>query len=391
MKKITIQLAGFFAVSGLILSPLFAVPTAFAQYYGYQAPQYNQAYTAPTYAYGSGCVTLSTDFGFGSSGAQVTQLQQFLISQGYLNQGLASGYFGAMTRTGVKAYQYAHELPNDGYVGIVTRTSIQNISCGNYGYNTTTNYNNNNTGYYGTPTVSSLSLYSGGTGAYVTIYGQGFDATNNIVNFDGVRINNVTSYNNGTSLSFNIPATSQNSSYSCSSYYGQNCYNYNQPVQGGVYPVSVTTSRGTSNSQSFTVVDTTAVCGSYNGYYNYNTNCQNYNNNYLYNNSNPVIGSVNGPTNIGVNAIGTWSLSANTNNSGYLNSNLTTTVNWGDQNNYYNSNAAQTTYGYGQNVSFTHTYRYPGTYTVTFTVRDSNGSQNSSSITVVVTNNYYTY
>lgn len=56
--------------------------------------------------------TLST----GSSGASVTQLQNFLNNAGY-NVGKADGSFGNNTRAGVIAYQNANKLTADGTVG----------------------------------------------------------------------------------------------------------------------------------------------------------------------------------------------------------------------------------------------------------------------------------
>jgi peptidoglycan hydrolase-like protein with peptidoglycan-binding domain len=57
----------------------------------------------------------------GSTGTDVTALQEFLIGAGYSIPAGATGYFGAETRTAVIAYQTANGIqPTSGYVGPIT-------------------------------------------------------------------------------------------------------------------------------------------------------------------------------------------------------------------------------------------------------------------------------
>ncbi len=60
----------------------------------------------------------------GSRGADVTALQQFLISSGYSIPAGATGYFGVQTRAAVMAFQRDRDLPQVGVVGPLTRAQL---------------------------------------------------------------------------------------------------------------------------------------------------------------------------------------------------------------------------------------------------------------------------
>jgi peptidoglycan hydrolase-like protein with peptidoglycan-binding domain len=70
---------------------------------------------------------INTEMGYGSTGAQVLKLQQFLINGGYL-QGTATGNFYSLTQQAVEAYQSAHGISPTGYVGSLTRGAINENS-----------------------------------------------------------------------------------------------------------------------------------------------------------------------------------------------------------------------------------------------------------------------
>jgi len=64
----------------------------------------------------------------GSSGTQVTALQNFLIGQGYQIPAGATGYFGTQTQAAVKAYQVNKNiLPSVGYYGNLTAASVAEV------------------------------------------------------------------------------------------------------------------------------------------------------------------------------------------------------------------------------------------------------------------------
>ena len=59
----------------------------------------------------------------GSQGADVSTLQTYLVSKGFLTMpsGVAMGYFGSLTKMALKNYQASVGLPSTGYFGPLTR------------------------------------------------------------------------------------------------------------------------------------------------------------------------------------------------------------------------------------------------------------------------------
>jgi len=69
--------------------------------------------------------TFNTDLTVGSTGADVTALQNWLIAGGYSIPAGATGYFGAQTQAAVAAYQSANGIsPAAGYFGPITRAYV---------------------------------------------------------------------------------------------------------------------------------------------------------------------------------------------------------------------------------------------------------------------------
>lgn len=71
--------------------------------------------------------TYTRDLTVGSTGADVTALQTFLASKGFLTMpaGVAMGYFGPLTKSALAAYQAANGIaPAAGYFGPKTRASV---------------------------------------------------------------------------------------------------------------------------------------------------------------------------------------------------------------------------------------------------------------------------
>src|ERR1035437_9775003 len=67
--------------------------------------------------------SIDTNLSFGSRGQAVTDLQNLLISKGFLNT-QASGGFYLLTKQAVIAYQTSLRLPATGFVGPMTRQKI---------------------------------------------------------------------------------------------------------------------------------------------------------------------------------------------------------------------------------------------------------------------------
>ena len=73
----------------------------------------------PSFSFAS----INKNLSYGAKGAQVTELQEFLIDKGFL-QTQSTGNFYSLTLKAVKAFQSVNNIPNTGYVGNLTRTEI---------------------------------------------------------------------------------------------------------------------------------------------------------------------------------------------------------------------------------------------------------------------------
>lgn len=380
--------------TAVVLTLLFGAHMVFAQ--SYQA--YYPTPTSYQQAYVGSCISISRDLSVGSRGSDVLQLQKFILNHNYPGAGswILTSYFGQATRAGVINLQIDSHLPQTGILDAQTRAALTQMTCG-YGYNQPapypnsnqypwtitqpwynynnytygTNYTGNCSNVYGSTcqcgwntvsgytysnvcngtsvgnlNISYLSPNSGSIGTTVTIYGNGFSSTNNSVRFGNGVITNLNS-TDGRSLTFVVPSTLSGFGYGY--------------VTPGSYNVSVTDSSGmTSNALPFTV-------NSYGNGGNYNA---------------PSISNVSGPTSLQVNTNGTWIVSINYPNNQF-NNYATISVNWGDPVYGAYLTGPQQLTNISQSATFTHAYSQAGTYTVTFTVSNSYGS-NSSTITVHV-------
>jgi len=87
-----------------------------AQLQALQAQQASQPTTVPT---------ITSDLTIGSRGDQVTALQSYLISQGYLKIDAPTAYFGPLTQAAVAAWQTANNVsPAAGYFGPKSRAAL---------------------------------------------------------------------------------------------------------------------------------------------------------------------------------------------------------------------------------------------------------------------------
>lgn len=78
-----------------------------------------------TQAAASASVSFTRDLTLGSMGADVTALQNWLISKGFGISAGATGYFGSQTRAALAAYQAANGIvPAAGYFGPITRARV---------------------------------------------------------------------------------------------------------------------------------------------------------------------------------------------------------------------------------------------------------------------------
>ena len=103
----------------------------------------------------------------GSTGANVTALQNWLISAGYSIPAGATGYFGAQTQAAVAAYQSAHGItPAAGYFGPITLAYV------NAHNTTTTTTTTTTTGGTTTTTSTGTGITTVGSEGTLTVTGS---------------------------------------------------------------------------------------------------------------------------------------------------------------------------------------------------------------------------
>jgi Putative peptidoglycan binding domain len=119
----------------------------------------------------SSCYPFSSDLTVGSTGAQVTALQQILINGGYLTAVSApTGYFGTLTQAAVGKWQAANGIsPTAGYFGSISRAYYASHCVGTTTTTTTTGTGTTTTA---PATGLSVSLASDNPGAGSLISGS---------------------------------------------------------------------------------------------------------------------------------------------------------------------------------------------------------------------------
>lgn len=81
--------------------------------------------------------SITNNLGLGSTGSEVTQLQQFLATDGSVYPlGLVPGYFGPATKAAVVQFQAAYDISQVGTVGPVTKAKINSIMLSGFGLDT---------------------------------------------------------------------------------------------------------------------------------------------------------------------------------------------------------------------------------------------------------------
>jgi peptidoglycan hydrolase-like protein with peptidoglycan-binding domain len=296
------------------------------------------------------CLTFLNNIFVGQSNNDVTNLQTFLSAKGYVDSSNITGYFGSITRQAVVGFQADNDLPQTGYVGPLTRQVIHNLSCGS-----SQNQNNNqNQNQNQKLTITKLGTQSGPQGTDVTIYGTGFDSSNNTVMFGTVPISGVSS-DDGTSVDFTVPAIG---GQSCPIYSTNGCYieNPSQQSELGKYQLFVLNSKGVSNVVTFTLTSGLGQTSSS------NTN-------------RPSISRLIGPQLLKRNDIGIYTLLVTSNSQ--ATTTYTAQVLWGDEASSTGVAAKSFSMTDQQTLTFSHTYATNGRYNIYFTVTnpDTNYSQ----------------
>jgi hypothetical protein len=327
----------------------------------------------PSYVY-------NNDLTLGSSGADVTQLQTWLMNNGYsipsVSSGMANkGYFGTQTRAALISYQRSIGLPAFGFFGPLTRQYFNRGDNGGNGGNggilnpaapfQITRPNGGESWLRGTTQSITWTSPNYFQAAYVDIklvpYVQ--PCTSQICPMVAQSMLYRMPYTIATGISVNQNSYSWNvgNVQSLTPYVTNNSYPYpsTQVASDGQYTVQICQTNSsvcTSSASPFTI------------YTNGQTNGQ------------PVINGIDAPTTLSVNQLGTWTVHA----TDPYNGTLSYLVLWGDEPSYAVTGGTMTSPQIAQTTTFQHSYVNAGVYTVTFTVRNSSGGMMQTSSTVTV-------
>lgn len=161
-----------------------------------------------------GGTTFTQDLTIGSTGAQVTALQQWLVSKGYLTMpaGVAYGYFGPLTQSALAKYQAEAGIsPAAGYFGPITRAKVNAMAGGTTTGGTTGGTTTGGTGITTPGVEGTLTVTTNNAGLVSTvyegddmapIYGLNVEAKNSDIAVQRIKVNlgtNTAIYNKGYS------------------------------------------------------------------------------------------------------------------------------------------------------------------------------------------------
>lgn len=312
----------------------------------------------------------SNNLTLGSSGADVVNLQSWLIANGYdipsLSSGLTmKGYFGGQTRAALIRFQLANGLPGTGYFGPMSRGWFRNwkgnkdnnqqaikLTSPNGGeswaigstqtirWNTSSNSDNSGVTIKIVRNISGC--FNAGTRPCLAVVDPEYTIATNVANTGSYQWT-------VTSITGDSYASAAGSNYLI-----RICKNSGQgngacDTSDAMFSIT----SGTTDSRA------------------------------------PVINGIDAPTSLSVNQTGTWTVRATDPQNGTL----SYTVDWGDAGQaicptgYQCNTAVTASPSVQQNSTFTHSYSWTGTYTVRFTVRNSVGLSAQSSATVQVGTN----
>ena len=136
--------------------------------------------TAMLFATAPGVLAASSLLKVGSSGSEVTRLQERLISLGYTDFSASTGYYGSATKTAVIRFQSINGLTADGIAGSATQSKLYSSSAkslllkeGSWGEAVQTlqlrlkslgYFSGTGTGYYGPVTKASVITFQKAVG-----------------------------------------------------------------------------------------------------------------------------------------------------------------------------------------------------------------------------------
>lgn len=335
---------------------------------------------------GAQSFNFSNDLKVGASGDDVVKIQEWLISNGYdipsiSSSGSSKGYFGNQTKMALIRYQVAAGLPSTGFFGPMTRGKWNSGNSDGRGESLRiTSPNGGEVWQKGTThnitwisnTKPGLTERFNKTADIKLAYAVPECAKPGQVIRCMIAIHEPLTIAKGVSLSDGSYAwnvghymmhPNQPALADC---YGGNvndCQSSSSFVPDGQYTIQICPTNGTKANES--------KCDESDANFTITSG--------VVSNKTPVINGVDAPTTLTVGQVGTWTVRA----SDPSNGTLSYSVNWGDVNTGLAMTSTESSPVF-QNTTFTHSYSSVGTYTVTFTVRNSPGLSAQTSSTVVV-------
>ncbi|MDD5165278.1 MAG: PKD domain-containing protein [Candidatus Pacebacteria bacterium] len=315
----------------------------------------------------------SNDLSVGSSGSDVTNLQTWLISNGFdipsVSSGVAvKGYFGSQTKLALIRYQLSLGFPAFGYFGPMTRGYINGHSNPNNASFKVTSPNGGETWVKGTIqniTWSGSANVLAQKGDIKLVFPTPACAQPGQPIKCMVMVRAPLTIAKGVNLSaksysWNVGTARAN--WCLTSIDDSSCPLDSSAITEGQYKVQICPADGSTCAESdsnFTITSNPVTTGNA-----------------------PVINGVDAPTTLAVGQTGTWTVRA----TDPLNGTLSYRIRWGDEPSYYvPAGVADPLATFSQMTTFTHSYINPGTYTVTVIVMNSSGQQVQTTSTIVVT------
>ena len=335
------------------------------------------------------CEVLKRNLSQGTSGNDVTSLQEFLHDEGHFSAN-ATGYFGPLTAAALARWQTSQGVEGVGVVGPLTRERIK-LWCG---VGNTERFNaepQRGTAPLAVVFKTNVTLTNpdmvADAGDYKIVFGDGSEQKLSCSSQTGIcpgphRVDH-TYTSNGTYTAslvhygyFGTPGpdgTTEQVVGRVAIYVGDNagCTKEYKPICGSKPIVCITTPCNPipQTYSNRCMMEAEGASFLYEGVCRTDTG-----------NKPPVVSSFSGPTGLAVNETGTWAVQA----SDPENQNLSYRISWGDENFFSNLTASITLESFVQTTTFTHTYSVAGVYTVKIVVRDPSGKEAKTTTTVKV-------
>lgn len=309
----------------------------------------------------------SKDLSVGATGSEVSNLQTWLIANGYDIPALSSmlavkGYFGAQTKVALMKYQNENGIPNTGYFGPITRERFNRGNSINAPVKVISPNGNE------LWPINSVQTIRWNTASYS-------DNSNITIRIQKNISGCFNSSPNSACLAVMDPEYTIATDVANTGSYSWKVGTYSQVAYGGSMNLDdnyiVMICKGSNKA--------VGSCDSSDNMFSITSD--------VVDSRAPVINGIDAPTTLSVNQTGTWAVRSTDPQNGTL----SYSVDWGDVS-YphitcpvgYTCQPSAPAASIQQGSTFTHAYTTAGTFTVTFTVKNNTGITTRSTVTVHV-------